>query len=164
MYCVRLIVSISAIILAGLAIAPARAAATHVIENESLARSPYQSVEAVCINVAQGSCTLKGFTPVPAGKSLVVVNVSCGWSLVHPSTIAATQLAATSGDTPLHYLPVQFVGSLVKSASITLDNYIFDVQTSAVYTTGQTPEIVITTNGTVTWAGGFCSVTGYLAG
>ena len=163
MYCVRLIVSIGAIILSGLAIAPARAAATHVIENESLARSPYQSVAAACINVAESACTLK-FTAVPAGKSLVVVNVSCGWSLVHPSTIAATQLAATSGETPLHYLPVQFVGTLVKSASVTLDNYIFDVQTSAVYTTGQTPEIIITANGTPTWAGGFCSVTGYLAG
>jgi hypothetical protein len=163
MYCVRFIFSVVAIILSGFAIAPARAAGTHVIENESLARSPYQSVAAVCINVAKAACTLD-FTPVPAGKSLVVVNVSCGWSLVHPSTVAATQLVATSGDVPLHYLPVQFIGSLVKSASVTLDNYIFDVQTSAVYNTGQTPEIIISTgNGAATWGGGFCSLTGYLA-
>ena len=162
MYCVRLIFFVFAIILTSLAIAPARAAETHVIQDESLARSPYQSGAAVCINVAEGACTLN-FTTVPAGKSLVVVNVSCGWSLVHPSTIAATELISTSGDVPLHFLPVQFTGSLVKSASITLDNYIFDVQTSAVYTTGQTPEIVITGNGTVTWGGGFCALTGYLA-
>jgi hypothetical protein len=160
MYRPRLIAWIGAILFSALAAASARAATTPVIEAESLGHTPYQSVAAVCINVTKQACTLI-FTAVPAGKNLVVANVSCGWSLTHPSAVAAVQLIATTGQTPLHYLPVQFFGSLNKTPPI--DNYVFDVQTSAVYSSGQIPEIIITGNGSFTWGGGFCSVTGYLA-
>jgi hypothetical protein len=100
MYRPRLIASIGAILLSALAVASARAGNTPVIEAESLAHTPYQSVAAVCINVTKEACTLT-FTAVPANKTLVVANVSCGWSLAHPSAIAAVQLIATTGHIPL---------------------------------------------------------------
>jgi hypothetical protein len=163
MHRVCIFTSVGAVILASLALAPARAANTPVVEAESLARTPYQSVTAVCINTSEAACPVT-FTTVPANKKLVVVNVSCGWSLVHPSQIATVELTTTNGSyPPLHYLPVQYTANFNKSSTILLDNFIFDIQTSAVYAAGQTPEVLITNNGAVTWGGGFCSLTGYFA-
>jgi len=150
MHRVRFIALVGAIIIASLAGAPARAANTPVVEAESLARTPYQSTVAVCINVTEEVCTVP-FATFAATKNLVVVNVSCGVSLVHPSQIAAAELTTTTGIfPPLHYLPVQQNGSL-NTQGVLLDNYAFDIQTSAVYSAGQTPEIIITANGSVAW-------------
>ncbi len=132
-------------------------AQTEVIEAEGLGHTPYQVTREVCTSL-DAICAVR-FAGVPTGKRLVISNVSCGISLNDPSTIIAVTRTAQASTTPTHYLPIQFTAPYVSRG---LDNYILDDQTTAIFNAGQVPYITVYTDNSNGFAGGICSVTGYL--
>ena len=141
------------------AVAPATAKDTDVIEAESLAHTPYQSTKVTCDMITE-SCVIN-FDAVPSKKRLVVLDASCGFSMLGgASNIVLVTLAPSTANTPIHYLPIQFKQH---NAGSNVDNYAFDVSLAMAFNAPQIPRITIYADGAEGFFGGNCTLTGYLA-